>query len=32
MVVCVQGVRQNRTLCQLGADPSGYGLALTAAK
>ena len=22
----------NRTLCQVGADPSGYGLALTAAK
>ena len=32
MVVCVQGLRQNRTLCQLGADPSGYGLALTAAR
>ncbi len=32
MVVCIQGLRQSRTLCQLGADPSGYGLALTAGR
>jgi gamma-glutamyltranspeptidase/glutathione hydrolase len=30
MVVCPDGLRQNRTLCQLGTDPRSYGLAITA--
>jgi gamma-glutamyltranspeptidase/glutathione hydrolase len=32
MMVCPDGLRQNRTLCQVGADPGGYGLALTAGR
>ncbi|HJQ58473.1 MAG TPA: gamma-glutamyltransferase [Vineibacter sp.] len=32
IVVCPEGLRQNRTLCQLGTDPRSYGLAVTANK
>ncbi|WP_178133595.1 gamma-glutamyltransferase [Vineibacter terrae] len=32
MVACPRGVRENRTLCQLGVDPRSYGLALTSAR
>jgi hypothetical protein len=30
MVACPRGLRENRTLCQVGADPRSFGLALTA--
>jgi gamma-glutamyltranspeptidase/glutathione hydrolase len=32
MVVCPRGLRENRTLCQVGSDPRSYGLALTSAR
>lgn len=32
MVACPRGLRENRTLCQVGADPRSYGLALTSAR
>ncbi len=32
MIACPRGMRENRTLCQLGVDPKSYGLALTAGR
>jgi hypothetical protein len=32
MIACPRGVREARTLCQLGVDPRSYGLALTSAR
>jgi gamma-glutamyltranspeptidase/glutathione hydrolase len=32
MVACARGLREARTLCQVGTDPRGYGLALTSAR
>ncbi|MCW5747169.1 MAG: gamma-glutamyltransferase [Alphaproteobacteria bacterium] len=32
MVACIRGLREARTLCQLGMDPRSYGLALTAGR
>jgi len=32
MIACPRGLREARTLCQLGVDPKSYGLALTAGR
>jgi hypothetical protein len=32
MLACPRGLREARTLCQVGTNPRGYGLALTSAR